>query len=87
MPLKVAPRISDKLLLDYLDDLSDRGFVWLARRSTTGRGYRLHQEVAERGWTTACDGCGPTAREALADAITTARFRKGRDAGPVPRAA
>lgn len=36
------PNVSDQTLLDWLETLSKpRGFGWLLRRSSTGRGWRL----------------------------------------------
>ena len=35
--------MTDKQRLDWLDSMSD-GRCWVARQSTTGRGYRLHNE-------------------------------------------
>jgi len=37
----VMPRFTDKELLDWLDSKTD-GSSWVARQSTTGRGFRLH---------------------------------------------
>lgn len=36
--------IADKARLDFLESHSEHGLGWIARASTTGRGYRLHQE-------------------------------------------
>ena len=34
---------ADTALLDFLDEFDDPGFLWIARESETGRGFRLHQ--------------------------------------------
>jgi hypothetical protein len=35
--------LEDKARLDWLDSMSD-GRCWIARHSTTGRGFRLHND-------------------------------------------
>lgn len=49
----------DSRILDFID--SQPGFKWLARQSSTGRGYRIHQ---------GSDGVYKTAREAILAELT-----------------
>jgi len=59
------PRIiTDKELLDFLDEMSN-GDMWISRRSTTGRGYRLHNCA----YHTPEDGARLSVREAIIAAM------------------
>jgi hypothetical protein len=53
--------MTDTELLDFLESQGTPGLLWVARPSTSGRGYRLHQ--------LACDDwhymATPTPRQAL----------------------
>lgn len=40
--------VLDVRRLDWLDQQGDPGIGWVARKSTTGRGYRLHQDSSAR---------------------------------------
>lgn len=52
--------ITDSQLLDFLESEATPGLRWIARSSTTGRGYRLHQH----------DGLGSsTVRGAIMEAL------------------
>lgn len=58
----------DTELWDWLEEQAEDGMGWVARPSTTGRGYRLHQEPKMVHGVTA-----PTAREAARRARDAAR--------------
>lgn len=53
---------ADILLLNWLEARGVEGMPWVARASTTGRGYRLHQDK---------DGTAMTAREAIMQAMAS----------------
>lgn len=57
----------DKARLDWLDKQGD-GTQWVARPSTTGRGYRLHN-VADRTFS----GQAKTIREAIDNAMEASK--------------
>lgn len=56
--MEATERFEDKARLDWLTAQSTGyGNGWIARQSTTGRGFRLHEHGGE--------GCHPTPREAI----------------------
>jgi hypothetical protein len=64
--------VSDTELLDFLDD-STNGDLWIARESTTGRGYRLHNIASNIAYIEGLSHlCAPTVREAITLAINEA---------------
>lgn len=64
--------ITDKQRLDWLQKQGD-GSTWVARRSTTGRGYRLHN-------TTGMDYAGhQTIRAAIDAAMQEQQKKENRD--------
>lgn len=68
--------LSDSDLLNWLQAQSKPGGKWICRKSSDGRGWRLHEISFEH------EGAMPTAREALAWAMRrgeTAEF--GQDGG------
>lgn len=70
-------KVTDKMRLDWLAQQGvESALPWVARRSVTGRGYRLHQDA---GLAQGIDGLGDTPREAIDAAIRAAKkpSRKG----------
>lgn len=63
--------MNDKDLLDWLEVQGVPGYPWIARQSTTGRGYRLHQYVP-RGFDDNRGEGSPTVRDAIRKAMCEA---------------
>lgn len=55
--------------MQWIEDQAKPGLAWVARQSTRGRGFRLHQSRTLGDWS--------TAREAIDDAMS--RQKEGRD--------
>lgn len=68
--------------LDYLDKVTARpGMKWVARYSTTGRGFRLHQTRNPEGFKEVDASTGDTPTEALANWLSRQVF----DPTPIER--
>lgn len=63
--MKSAWEMSDTELLDFLESRATPGMGWVARVSSTNRGYRLHQDPEANATTN------------VRDAIRTAAFSAG----------
>lgn len=61
---------ADRSALDFLDSVATPGWWWVARWSTTGRGYRLHQAPEHKSTPYELGGVSaPTVRGALRAAV------------------
>lgn len=61
---KSLRKITDKMRLDWLQHKGNM-MRWVARRSITGRGFRLHQMTANEDW----PNSALTPREAIDNAM------------------
>lgn len=57
--------MTDTQLLNWIESQGTPGMKWIARRSTTGRGFRLHQSPDREALAWGAHCCGDTLREAI----------------------
>lgn len=70
---ELAALRKDRARLDFLDGMGTYPMDWYARRSSTGRGFRLHQSPVAMPETL---GHGPNVRAAIDSAMRQSRGAK-----------